>query len=56
MFADRLENIDDPINLPLQVESPLYKKEYTGEVIYEENEKEDELENTDAILEKSSQK
>jgi hypothetical protein len=50
MFADRLENIDDPINLPLQVESPLYKKEYTGEVIYEEPEK-DELENTDAILE-----
>jgi hypothetical protein len=59
MFSDRLESSDDIINLPnlisKPINSPKNNREYTGEVIYEETEeKEKEIENTDAILELSS--
>jgi hypothetical protein len=48
MFNERLDDSDETINLPLPIKSPSNKLEYTGEVIYEENE---EPENTEGILE-----
>ena len=56
MFSDRLDNSDEIVNMPLAIKSPSNKKEYTGEVIYEENEDPQEAENTDAILEQSGKK
>jgi hypothetical protein len=56
MFSERLEDSDEIINLPFHVKSPTTKKEYTGEVIYEENEDPAEYENTDVILEQSATK
>ena len=54
MFSERLDNSDDLINLPIPVKSPT-SAEYTGEVIYEENEDQNEPENTDEILVQSKQ-